>query len=215
MFTKNDENSKKLTILVREYNSKNNDFTAKVSDIGGTIGTKTSFIAITLSNKETTLPLTFDQLIEQDQIKYIDEETGEPCAKFGLTNTISGTNWKVVKDFDGMPKHEQGGVNITIESKGVHINRGDSKIHAKHGLVIEKSKVDSTPSKVEEPKVEVPPVEKRNKDIDYIIPTKLRNTKVKVTINNKEVALKASDAQRILRNKLKNINSILNTLSNG
>ena len=30
-----------------------------------------------------------------------------------------GTGWKIVKDFQGQPKHSQGGVDITISDSGV------------------------------------------------------------------------------------------------
>jgi len=69
------------------------------------------------------------------QITYTNDE-GKPCAKAGLTNAVKGTNWKIVKDFKGMPKHSQGGVDIEISNKGVSMKRGGSTIMAKYGLVI-------------------------------------------------------------------------------
>ena len=73
--------------------------------------------------------------INESEITYTDEE-GNPCAKFGLTNTTSGTGWKIVKDFKGQPKHSQGGVDISISDKGVSMRRGGKDIKAKYGLLI-------------------------------------------------------------------------------
>ena len=61
--------------------------------------------------------------INESDITYTDEE-GNPCAKMGLTNTAKGTDWKIVKDFKGKPKHSNGGVDITISDKGVTMRRG-------------------------------------------------------------------------------------------
>jgi len=77
----------------------------------------------------------FQNQIDDSEITYTDEN-GEICAKIGLTDTVSGTNWKIVKDFKGEPKHSQGGVDITISDKGVTMRRGGKDIKAKHGLLI-------------------------------------------------------------------------------
>lgn len=73
--------------------------------------------------------------INRSEITYTDEE-GNPCAKMGLTNTTKGTNWKIVKDFKGQPKHSHGGVDITISDKGITMRRGGKDIKAKYGLLI-------------------------------------------------------------------------------
>ena len=73
--------------------------------------------------------------INESEITYTDEE-GNPCAKMGLTNTVKGTNWKIVKDFKGKPKHSQGGVDITISNDGVSMRRDGKDIKAKYGLLI-------------------------------------------------------------------------------
>ena len=75
------------------------------------------------------------KLIDSGEITYTDEN-GKPCAKIGLTNTTKGTDWKIVKDFKGQPKHSQGGVDITISDKGVSMRRGGKDIKAKYGLLI-------------------------------------------------------------------------------
>ena len=75
------------------------------------------------------------KLIDSGEITYTDEE-GNLCAERGLTNTIKGTGWKIVKDFKGQPKHSQGGVDITISNKGVNMRRGGKDIKAKYGLLI-------------------------------------------------------------------------------
>jgi hypothetical protein len=73
--------------------------------------------------------------INGSEITYTDEE-GNPCAKMGLTNTTKGTGWKIVKDFNGQPKHSNGGVDITISDKGVTMRREGKDIKAKYGLLI-------------------------------------------------------------------------------
>ena len=54
----------------------------------------------------------------------------------GLTNVTKGTDWKIVKDFKGQPKHSQGGVDIIISDKKVTMRRGDKDIKAEYGLLI-------------------------------------------------------------------------------
>lgn len=74
-------------------------------------------------------------IINRSEITYTDEE-GNLCAKMGLTNTVKGSDWKIVKDFKGKPKHSNGGVDITISDKGVTMRRGSKDIKAKYGLLI-------------------------------------------------------------------------------
>ena len=87
--------------------------------------------------KNKYLTVTVQDLIDNGEIIYTDDE-GNPCAANGLTNTVTGTNWKIVKDFKGQPKHSQGGVDITISDKGVTMRRGGKDIKAAHGLVVPK-----------------------------------------------------------------------------
>ena len=58
------------------------------------------------------------------------------CAADGLTDTVQGSKWKIVKDFKGQPKHSQGGVDISISSSGVSMRKGGKDIKAAHGLVL-------------------------------------------------------------------------------
>lgn len=44
--------------------------------------------------------------------------------------------WTITEDLKGLPKHEKGGVDITVDKGNVHFSSGYNKIHAKHGLVI-------------------------------------------------------------------------------
>ena len=67
----------------------------------------------------------------QKRQQELDEET-----KMVLTNTVKGTDWKIVKDFKGKPKHSNGGVDITISDKGITMRRGGKDIKAKYGLLI-------------------------------------------------------------------------------
>lgn len=71
-------------------------------------------------------------VIDESEITYTDDD-GNLCAANGLTNTVSGTQWKIVKDFKGKPKHRQGGYDITIKDNGFYVNN----IKAKNGLLIE------------------------------------------------------------------------------
>jgi hypothetical protein len=78
------------------------------------------------------------ETIDDSEIAYTDEE-GDLCAKNGLATATSGTNWKLVKDFKGKPKHSEGGVDIELTNKGVTISRDKTtKIKAKFGLLIPK-----------------------------------------------------------------------------
>ena len=69
-------------------------------------------------------------------IKSVPRSSVPTKAEDGLTDTVKGTNWKIVKDFKGMPKHSQGGVDITISDKGVSMRKGGKDIKAAHGLLI-------------------------------------------------------------------------------
>lgn len=89
------------------------------------------------NSQQNTLSLS--NLIESGEIQFLDEDYNV-CAAMGLTNTTTGTNWRIVKDFKGKPKHSQGGVDITISNKGVNIRRGGKDIKAEFGLVIENIK---------------------------------------------------------------------------
>lgn len=75
--------------------------------------------------------------INQDEIEWLDED-GNPCAAEGLTDTIEGTNWKIVEKFEG-PSHEHGGIDIQIEDGKMHYTNGKTKFHAKYGLLISKN----------------------------------------------------------------------------
>ncbi len=73
--------------------------------------------------------------IQSGDIVYTTEY-GKLCAANGLTDTSTGTGWKIVKDFKNMPTHLHGGVDITISDKGVSMRRGGKDIKAAHGLLI-------------------------------------------------------------------------------
>jgi hypothetical protein len=79
--------------------------------------------------------LLVEKLIQSGDIQFLNENN-EPCAKFGMTNTVKGTNWQLVKDFKGSPKHSQGGVDITVSSAGINMRRGGKDIKAAHGLLM-------------------------------------------------------------------------------
>jgi len=63
------------------------------------------------------------------------EEDGTNCASKGLKSG-TGSNWVIVKDFKGQPKHSQGGVDISIADNKVSINKGDGDIYAKYGVYL-------------------------------------------------------------------------------
>jgi hypothetical protein len=114
---------------------------------------------IILDSQKTT------ELLDESKITYTDEE-GNPCAKKGLTNAIKGSNWKLVKDFKGKPKHSQGGVDISISDKGVSMRRGGKDIKAAHGLLIAANGLvlDNNPEYESMSKV----ITNRNKDLDWV-----------------------------------------------
>ena len=87
------------------------------------------------ANRKQEIADFVNKFIESGEITYTDEN-GNPCAKIGLTNTTKGTNWKIVKDFKGQPKHSQGGVDIIISNEGVSMRRGGKDIKAEYGLLI-------------------------------------------------------------------------------
>ena len=71
----------------------------------------------------------FDELISTGEIQYVDEETGDLCAKFGgKTNFHRGGKWELVKDLKGFPTHEKGGVDLVIGKNGVSIKNVNSDI---------------------------------------------------------------------------------------
>ena len=79
-----------------------------------------------------------DNLISTFGITFLNEE-GEVCALHGgkPTSLTKGSTWSLVKDLKGKPSHSGGGVQLSIgENGGVHFSKGDSPIHAKHGLLI-------------------------------------------------------------------------------
>lgn len=63
---------------------------------------------------------------------------GRPCAKQGIrsSNFTRGSSWEIVKDLEGYPSHNKGGVDIAIDNNGVSIVRKDGIIKAEYGLVI-------------------------------------------------------------------------------
>ena len=195
------QNRQKYSKLVKEYNNRKTPFSANLIDVTGNIGTKHSFIAIKLKAR-----VNIQDLITSNQITYTTED-GQPCAKEGVrfNSFTPGSNWQVVKDLKGYPSHTNGGIDVKIDQSGVKIinNKGDL-IKAENGLVLPNlnqievvNDFKATPSK-------------QKVDPNYNIPTKLRNKEV--IINNSKS--KASDAQRKLRNNIKTIQSLLNSLDN-
>jgi hypothetical protein len=84
--------------------------------------------------KQTTLSPKEQSIVEE--IKKRCFGGGGLRAKDGMTNAVVGTNWKIVKDFKGQPKHSQGGVDITISNSGVSFKKGEADIKAEYGLLI-------------------------------------------------------------------------------
>ena len=74
------------------------------------------------------------ELISKGEITFTDEQ-GNPCAACGMGG-VKGTKWEIVKDFNGMPKHSQGGVDIMLTDNGVRIIRDGGEIECKNGLFI-------------------------------------------------------------------------------
>ena len=62
---------------------------------------------------------------------------GVPKAKDGMSfNFTPGGTWKLIKDLQGYPTHEKGGVDLYIGKNGVNLARGESSIMAEKGLVM-------------------------------------------------------------------------------
>ena len=82
--------------------------------------------------------LNIDRLVAKGFVNYVDDKTGKPCAKFGMRdNAFSrGSKWEIVKDLKGYATHEKGGVDLTIDNKGVRIGGADSKLYAADGLLM-------------------------------------------------------------------------------
>jgi len=82
--------------------------------------------------------LNIDRLVAKGFVNYVDDKTGKPCAKFGMRdNAFSrGSKWEIVKDLKGYATHEKGGVDLTIDNKGVRIGGPDSKLYAADGLLM-------------------------------------------------------------------------------
>ena len=82
--------------------------------------------------------LNIDRLVAKGFVKYVDSKTGKPCAKFGMRdNAFSrGGQWEIIKDLKGYATHEKGGVDLTIDSKGVRMGGPDSKLYAADGLLM-------------------------------------------------------------------------------
>lgn len=78
-----------------------------------------------------------NELIANDEITYTDEE-GNLCAKSGFVTPRfrEGGKWSIVKDLQGYPSHEKGGVDLTINNKGVTIKEGETEFVAEFGLVM-------------------------------------------------------------------------------
>lgn len=137
----------KATNIARDYNKNNpdGDLRATVIKVMGEIGDTRVYYAVQLVEKDV-LPSAISkieiekvaELIKSDEsimkqlgITYTNED-GNLCAANGLSNAVSGTQWKIVKDFKGKPKHRQGGYNITIKDNGFYVN----DIKAKNGLLL-------------------------------------------------------------------------------
>lgn len=82
--------------------------------------------------------LNIDRLVAKGFVNYVDSKTGKPCAKFGMRdNAFSrGGKWEIVKDLKGYATHEKGGVDLTIDGKGVRIGGPNSKFYAADGLLM-------------------------------------------------------------------------------
>lgn len=62
--------------------------------------------------------------------------TVKKAAKGMVLGFTPGGTWSIVEDLKGFPTHADGGVIVNIDSDGVNIAKGSSKIYAKNGLVI-------------------------------------------------------------------------------
>ena len=61
-----------------------------------------------------------------------------------------GSKWEIVKDLKGYATHEKGGVDLTIDNKGVRIGGADSKLYAADGLLMPNNGEPIPPQKKQE-----------------------------------------------------------------
>ena len=89
----------------------------------------------TLLNSETDIDALITTMKANGQITYTNEK-GEICAGDGYVFNDIGkdTKWELVADLQGMPKHKDGGVDVTFTRKGVYMVKGDKMIKPKNGL---------------------------------------------------------------------------------
>lgn len=61
-----------------------------------------------------------------------------PKAEQGMKSSkfTKGGTWKIIKDLQGYPTHEKGGVDLMIGKDGVSITSGQSNFKAEYGLVL-------------------------------------------------------------------------------
>jgi hypothetical protein len=112
----------------------NSDDFPSLAELGFT-NTKNREVDILFENPVFTQSVLDITNLQISEVTYTNDDF-TPCAAMGLTDSTSGSNWKIVKDFNGYPKHSQGGVDISISNDGVSIQRNNSKIKARYGLVI-------------------------------------------------------------------------------
>lgn len=64
-----------------------------------------------------------------------------PMAKQGMKDSkfTRGGTWRLVKDLQGYPTHENGGVDLMIGKDGVNITSGQSTFKAEYGLILPKA----------------------------------------------------------------------------
>lgn len=87
-----------------------------------------------LDTKKDSLDDLIDKLIREGVIT-AEDENGNTCAESGLTTSVKGSNWKIVKDLKG-PSHKLGGIDLTIGNDGISFKRNNSDVKAKNGLLI-------------------------------------------------------------------------------
>lgn len=91
-------------------------------------------ILYSLSSENNNIDSIIDEMIESGEITYTDEQFN-PCAKHGLTDAVSGTNWRIAKEFKGK-SHEEGGIDIKFSDNGWSFRRNGKDIKAENGLLV-------------------------------------------------------------------------------
>jgi len=118
-----------------------------------------------ITMKDVDFPVHGVDNLGNEKTMYPGEEHQFP-GDYVVETPVKKSKWEIVKDLKGMPSHKTGGVKLSVNNGGVRFVKGETPIHAKHGLIIaaegievEKDKIENS-SEIKEQEV----IEKPNKE---------------------------------------------------